>query len=168
MSRQATARATAGLDPALRLNNRNAFKTPDRQLGETTIRGQEDTAAGAKVVDADAYLSIRHVAANMCFIATGENSAEATTVLTVYMADSHGRATSVPRMPRSLRSNRTGLTLRLSPMEPAVRARRILTNGLRQGSWPSHRIRICRHPLVTECHGLTSTGIRSCALGSAV
>jgi hypothetical protein len=51
---------------------------------------------GRKVVDADAYLGIRHVAANMCFIATGEDSAEGTTVRTVYMADSDSRATSVP------------------------------------------------------------------------
>jgi hypothetical protein len=65
MSREATARARAGVDPAVRLNKRNAFKMPDWQLvelGETTMRGQEDTGAGRKVVDADAYLSIRHVA----------------------------------------------------------------------------------------------------------
>jgi hypothetical protein len=41
------------------------------ELSETTMCGQEDTGVGRKVVDADAYLSIRHVAANTCFIATG-------------------------------------------------------------------------------------------------
>jgi hypothetical protein len=58
------------------------------------MRGQEDAGVCRKVVDAD--LGIRHVAANMCFIATGEDSTEGTTVLTAYMADSDGRATSVP------------------------------------------------------------------------
>jgi hypothetical protein len=66
-------------------------------LGETTMRGQEQIHEwGRAVVAADAYPGIRHAASNMRFVATGADSADGTTILTVYMDTSADWATSVP------------------------------------------------------------------------
>ena len=51
---------------------------------------------GLEVVRANTYPGIRHVASNMRFVATGPDSAEGTTMLTVFMDDSGDWATSVP------------------------------------------------------------------------
>ena len=66
-------------------------------LGESTLRGPDAIRDwGLDVVRANTYPGIRHVASNMRFVATGPDSAEGTTMLTVFMDDSGDWATSVP------------------------------------------------------------------------
>ena len=72
---------------------------PDGELdlGETTMRGTEQIREwGRRVEAANTYPGIRHVASNMRFVATGEDSAEGTTVLIVFMDNDGDWATSVP------------------------------------------------------------------------
>ena len=66
-------------------------------LGETTLRGRAAIRDwGLAVMAANTYPGIRHVAGNMRFVATGPDSAEGTTMLTVFMDHDGDWATSVP------------------------------------------------------------------------
>jgi hypothetical protein len=72
---------------------------PDGELdlGETTMRGSEQIRDwGRRVEAANTYPGIRHVAGNMRFVATGADTAEGTTMLTVFMDNDGDWATSVP------------------------------------------------------------------------
>jgi SnoaL-like domain len=51
---------------------------------------------GRQLVAAQPWRSIRHVCGNMRFVATGANSAEGTTILTVFMVAGPGPATTLP------------------------------------------------------------------------
>jgi len=63
----------------------------------TPVRGREAIREwGRQLVAAAPWRSIRHVCANMRFVADGANAAEGTTLLTVFMVAGPGAATTVP------------------------------------------------------------------------
>ena len=61
------------------------------------LRGREAIREwGRQLVAAPPWSSIRHVCGNMRFVATGPDTAEGTTILTVFMAAGSGPATTLP------------------------------------------------------------------------
>lgn len=67
-------------------------------MGDTVLQGREQIQTwGRSAVDAHAFEGIRHVCGNMRFFATGDDTAEGVTVLTVYFDHEHeAPGTSVP------------------------------------------------------------------------
>jgi hypothetical protein len=66
-------------------------------LGETVLKGWEQIREwGRSAVEAHTFDGIRHVCGNMRFLATGDDTAEGITVLSVYFDDEHKPGTSVP------------------------------------------------------------------------
>jgi len=61
------------------------------------IRGRDALREwGRQIVEAPPWRTIRHVCGNMRFVTTGENTAEGTTVLTVFMVAGPASATTLP------------------------------------------------------------------------
>lgn len=63
----------------------------------TPIRGRQAIFEwGRRLVEAPPWHRIRHVCGNMRFVADGPNAAEGTTLLTVFMVEKPGAATTLP------------------------------------------------------------------------
>src|SRR6266478_7752047 len=66
-------------------------------LPPTPLRGRQAIQEwGRQLVETPPWRIIRHVCGNMRFVATGENTAEGTTVLTVFMVSGPAPATTLP------------------------------------------------------------------------